>query len=198
MDKQASRQFDRERSRTVRQAFTFRREPVFFVRIHLAECPVESIGTKKRIVAEPFVATRRPHGDTVDTALELFDVYIGRRCSTAAEMRGGLLFGYLGAALDQQFCGIRFMAARKILVRPRPARGMDTRITAERIDDQSGIVRECYFATRARRGFRLDTCIGRERLPVSSGSDRPRSPADCVTTPNGASNSRISFSLPGL
>src|SRR6202011_1184127 len=40
--------------------------------------------------------------------------------------------------------------------------------------------------------------LARKLSPVSSGSPRPSSPADTASTPCGASNSRISASLPGL
>src|SRR5215510_12629532 len=44
----------------------------------------------------------------------------------------------------------------------------------------------------------LIAALARKLLPVSSGSSRPRSPADTASTPCGASSSRISASLPGL
>src|SRR5215510_2264893 len=44
----------------------------------------------------------------------------------------------------------------------------------------------------------LIAALARKVVPVSLGSSRPRSPADTASTPWGASNSRISASLPGL
>src|SRR5262245_27018055 len=44
----------------------------------------------------------------------------------------------------------------------------------------------------------LIAALARNVLPVSSGSSRPRSPAETASTPCGASNSRISANLPGL
>src|SRR6185295_11535942 len=44
----------------------------------------------------------------------------------------------------------------------------------------------------------LIAALRRKSSPVSSGSSNPSSPADTTTTPCGASNSRISASLPGL
>src|SRR6478609_7627261 len=44
----------------------------------------------------------------------------------------------------------------------------------------------------------LIAALARNVLPVSSGSPRASSPAETASTPCGASNSRISASLPGL
>src|SRR5436190_23301207 len=44
----------------------------------------------------------------------------------------------------------------------------------------------------------LIAALARKVVPVSSGSSSPRSPAEIASTPCGASNSRISASLPGL
>lgn len=61
----------------MREPLTSRGEPVFFVCAHFTECAIESVRTEKWIVAEAFVASRRPGGDSVDLAFEFLNVTIG-------------------------------------------------------------------------------------------------------------------------
>ena len=196
MDKHASASFTNARARCD-SPLPLRRQPVFFFRVHFAESAVEAIGTKKRIVAEAFVATRWPHCNAVNTALELFDVPVGPGNAQRGDEMRAPLFGCFGAAFDQQ-CLNTVHGAAKILVGSRPARGMDAGLAAERIDHQSRIVGERRLAARARRGFRLDAGIGRESFARFFRFRQTEVAGRCVATPNGASSSRISFSLPGL
>ena len=90
---------------------------MFFFRVHLAERAVESIGTKKRIVAEAFIPTRRPYGNTVNTALELLDVAIRPGNAQRGDEMRWALCGVLAPRLTSSV-SMRFMAPRKSLSGP--------------------------------------------------------------------------------
>ena len=102
------------------------------------------------------------------------------------------------AALLQQPLDPRHRGG-KILVRAGPARR--DKFRARRRAHRPPIrnrrrrpeaARPCAAATA------LIRALAAKVSPVSSGSPRPSSPADTASTPCGASNSRISASLPGL
>ena len=59
---------------------------------------------------------------------------------------------------------MRFMAPRKSLSGPAQRAEWMPGSPSERIDNQPRIVGKRRLAARARRGFRLDACIGRERF----------------------------------
>ena len=70
-------------------------------------------------------------------------------------------FGRLGAFFHQ--LGLDFVHREpEILVRAGPARGMNSRLAAERIDRQAGIVGEGGQAGGLGRGLRLDPRVGAE------------------------------------
>src|SRR5262245_66695054 len=137
---------------------------MFFVGGHFAERPVEAIGTEKRIVAEAFVAARRPDCDAVDSAFKFLEVTIWPgEAQRGHEMRATPV-GSLGSLFNQQRLNAVHCGA-KVLVWPGPPRGMNSRLTTKRIDDETGIVRECRHTAGACRRNSFDARVGGEGLP---------------------------------
>ena len=60
----------------MRQAFAARRQAVFLLARHFAEGAVVAVGQEHRIVAEAFVAARRPDQRAVDARLEFLDMAV--------------------------------------------------------------------------------------------------------------------------
>src|SRR5262249_10346920 len=152
-----------ERTGAMREPLALRRQSMFLFGIHLAECPVETVRTEKWIVAEAFVATRRPDGDAVDPAFEFLNMAVGP-CKTqnGHEMRTTPL-GSPSTAFDQQ--GLNAVHRRpEILVWSGPSRGMDAGLAIERVDHQTGIVGKGRRAAGARSRDSFDACVGGERL----------------------------------
>ena len=52
-------------------------QPVFFLRVHFTEGARMAIGQENRIVAEAFIAARRPDINSIDAAFGLFQMPIG-------------------------------------------------------------------------------------------------------------------------
>ena len=139
---------------------------MFFNGAHLAECDVEAVGTEQRIVAESFITARWPHHDAIDATFEILDMSIGPGETESGGEMCTPLFRSLGTALDQQ-CLDTIHRCAKILVWSGPTRGMDPRLAAKCIDDQSGVVGKCRFTARTRGSNRLDARVlrkGRSRL----------------------------------
>src|SRR5215475_10856935 len=105
----------------MREPFALRWQTMFLLRVHLAECPVETVRTEKWIVPESFVATWRPDGDAIDPAFEFLNMAVRPgKTQRGHEMRAPLLGG-LGTAFDQQ--GLDAVHRRpEILVRAGPPR----------------------------------------------------------------------------
>src|SRR5512135_1433613 len=134
---------------------------MFFFCAHLTEGMVEAVGAKERIVAKAFITTRRPHGDAVNSALELLNVSIRPgETQRRKEVRTTLIERF-SAALNQERLNAVHGGA-EIFVGSRPARGINPGLAPKRIDNQTGIVGECRLTARARRGKRFDACIGGE------------------------------------
>src|SRR4249920_2420286 len=145
----------------MRQALALRRQFVFFFRIHLTKRTVEPVRPEKWIVAKTLVAPWRPYCDAIDAPLEFFCVAIGPGDAERGDEMCASLLGSLGAMFDQQRLNAVHRTA-KVLIRPRPAGGMNARLTVERIDDQSGIIGKRGLSTRSGSGQRLDACIRAE------------------------------------
>src|SRR5262245_61529977 len=125
---------------------------------HLAKGKRVSIGQKHRIVAEAVLAARGPDQGAVHGGVEVLHMAIGPgEAERAHELRLALA-GRMRAALAQPPF-YRLHGSLKVLVRARPARRVNTRLTAERIDGESGIVRECRQPTGRCRGARLQTRV---------------------------------------
>ena len=181
----------------MRQAEPERRQAVLLDAGHLAEGARVSVGQERRIVAEAGGAARRPHQRAVDARLDLLEMTVGPGdAQRRDEMRLALVRRRRAALLQQAFDPRHRRG--EILGRASPARRIDSGRAVERIDHEAGIVGKGRKLRGLRRGDRLDRGIGAKRSPVSSGSPRPSSPAETASTPCGASNSRISASLPGL
>ena len=67
----------KEGAGAMREATAFGGKPMFFLRAHLTERAVEAVGQEERIIAEAFVAARRPDDGAVDAAFEVLDMTIG-------------------------------------------------------------------------------------------------------------------------
>lgn len=74
---------------------------MFFFRAHFTECPVEAVGTEKRIVTETFVATRWPDCDAVDLAFEFLNMAIGPSKTQCGNKMRTTLLGSFGTLFDQ-------------------------------------------------------------------------------------------------
>src|SRR6185312_15535635 len=61
-----------EGARAMRQAHAARRQSVLFVRTHLAEGAIKTVGKKHRIVPEATRAARRPDQRAIDAAFDAF------------------------------------------------------------------------------------------------------------------------------
>ena len=114
---------------------------MFLLVRHLAEGAGVAAGQEHGIVAETFLAARRPDEDAVDLGLEFLDVSVGPgEAQRADELR--LASAARKRAALAQLVFHRLHGAAEVLVGPRPARRIDAGITIERIDGQPGIVRE--------------------------------------------------------
>src|SRR5580700_9743775 len=105
----------------MRQALAARRQAVFLVARHFAKCARVAVGQEYRIVAETFVAARRPDQGAVDLGLEILDTAVGPGdAERRDEMR--LTLFRRGRAAFVQFDLDRLHGAAEILFRPGPAR----------------------------------------------------------------------------
>ena len=86
----------------------------------------------------------------------------------------------------------------EILLRPRPARRIDARRAAQRIDHQAGIVGQRRQLRLCAAASAFSSALAWKLSPVSAGSARPSSPPLTQSTVKGASSSAISRTLPGL
>ena len=122
----------------MRQALAFRRQSMFFVRAHLAERAIEAVGPEQRIVAEAFVAARRPHATPSTRPSNSSDMAVGPgETQRGNEMRAPLL-GRACAALDQQRldpCSWRH--GNPCRVRPSAPNGCRARRRAHRPPDRN-------------------------------------------------------------
>ena len=90
MSQTGLRQF-KEGAGAVREATAFGGKPMFFLCAHLAECLVEAVGQEERIVAEAFIAARRPDDGAIDAAFETLDMTVGPgKAQRGNEMRAAL------------------------------------------------------------------------------------------------------------
>src|ERR1700732_564494 len=108
---------------------------------HLAEGAGMPVGQKNRIIAEAGCSAWRPYQRAVDAALELFRVAVRPgHAQRAHEMRLALVGPHGAVAaelvLDPAHGG------SKILGLARPARRVNPRSAAERIDREAGIIRK--------------------------------------------------------
>ena len=96
------RQLD-EGAGAVREAHSFRGKAVLFLRAHLTEGAVKSVGQKQRIVAKAGIAARRPSNDAIDAAFEFFHVTVGPGEAKRSDEMGMTLLGAFGVAFDVAF-----------------------------------------------------------------------------------------------
>ena len=147
-----------ESPRPVRQAEPARRQAMFRLAGHLAECKLISVGKEHRIVAEPHAAARRPDQGPVHPALKCLQMAVRpghaeRRDEVRSPGRRGRRALCAQAVFDLPHRG------SKILGRPGPARRVDARRSAERFDHQPGIVGERRQPRRHGRRHGLDAGI---------------------------------------
>src|SRR5262249_28980455 len=138
-----------------------RRQAVLLLARHLAEGAWVPVRQKHRIVAETLVAAWRPYQHTVDAALEGLNMTVRPGDAERRDEVRGTRRGRRRAEALQLLLDVAHGAA-EILVGAGPARRMDARRAAERIDHEAGIVGE----RRELRGFRgrrgLDQRVFRE------------------------------------
>ena len=137
-------------------------KPCFSSLAHFAESAVVAVGQKHRIVAKTLIAARRPNQNAVDAGLEFLGMAVRPGdAERRDEMRLAALRGR-GAAVAQFFFD-RLHGAAKIPLGSGPARGVNSGLAAERVDDQAGIVGKGGKPAQPCRRLRLDSCVVAKR-----------------------------------
>ena len=142
----------------------------------------ESVGQKQRIVTEAFLAPRRPYHDAIDAGLEFFRVTVGPGKTECGNKVCAALLGHFGAALVQQVVDAGHCGG-EIFLRPGPARRMNAGLAAERFDHQPGVVGKGRASVVFAAAVALMRALSAKLAPVSCGSARLSSPADCAAMP---------------
>ena len=145
------------------------RHRVFALRLHLAECFLVAVRHEHRVVAEALVSARRPDEFAVDPAFEIFDVAIGPGKRKTADEMGARV----ECALLDETEAHALHREVEILLRACPARRIDARRSAKRLDAKAGIVGKRRLAACLRGGERLQLRIGAEGVTRLFGLVEP-------------------------
>src|SRR5262245_53346781 len=129
---------------------------------HFAESASMAVRQKHGLVAKTLIAPRGPHEDAVHRSLEPFHVSVGPSQTQRAEELSLALARRVRAALVQSVFH-RLHGAPEVLFGTRPARRVYAWLAAERVDGQSGIIRERRQTQGRCRSACLDAGVRLER-----------------------------------